>query len=136
MIEPTLCTFHGIVLGRKAFLIGKVTLLVTFGTPSNFHTDWITFDLVNFHSPYHCVLDRQTFAKLMAASRYAYNMMNIPRSCNIITVCGNADIADQCEDDSAKLADTVLPEETNQADKLASTLTESTITTPPSKKSG
>jgi hypothetical protein len=68
----------------------------------------------------------------MAASHYAYNMMNIPRSCSIITVHGDADIADQCEDDGAKLADTVLAEETNKADELASTLTESAITTPPS----
>jgi hypothetical protein len=33
MIEPTGCMFHGIVHGRKAFPIGKVTLPVTFSTP-------------------------------------------------------------------------------------------------------
>jgi hypothetical protein len=52
MIEHTLCTFHGIIPGRKAFSIGKVTLPVTFDMPSNFRMEWITFELVNFRSPY------------------------------------------------------------------------------------
>jgi hypothetical protein len=56
MIETTHCTFHGIVPGRKAYPIGNVTLPVTFGTPQNFRTERITFELVNFKSPYHCVL--------------------------------------------------------------------------------
>jgi hypothetical protein len=52
MIERTLCTFHGIIPGCKTFSSGKVTLPVTFGMPSNFHMEWITFELVNFRSPY------------------------------------------------------------------------------------
>jgi hypothetical protein len=55
-IESTRCTFRGIVPGCKAFPIGKVTLLVTFGTPENYRTEKIIFELVNFRSPYHCVL--------------------------------------------------------------------------------
>jgi hypothetical protein len=47
MIETTRCTFHGIVPGHKAFPIGKVTLSVTFGTPNNYHTEKIIFELVN-----------------------------------------------------------------------------------------
>ena len=39
MIETTHTTFHGIVPGRKAYPIGKVTLPVTFGTPTNFRTE-------------------------------------------------------------------------------------------------
>ena len=77
MIEQTTCTFHGIVPGRKAFPIGKVTLPVTFDTLANYRTERITFELVNFRSPYHCVLGRQAFAKFMAASHYAYNMLKI-----------------------------------------------------------
>src|SRR3954470_17487812 len=54
MIETTHTTFHGIVPGRKAYPIGKVTLPVTFGTPANFRTERIVFELVPFDSPYHC----------------------------------------------------------------------------------
>jgi hypothetical protein len=53
MIKTTRCTFHGIVPGHKAFPIGKVTLSVTFGTPNNYRTKKIIFELVNFRSPYH-----------------------------------------------------------------------------------
>jgi hypothetical protein len=70
MIETTHCTFHGIVPGHKAYPLGKVTLLVTFGTPANFRTERITFELVNFRSPYHGVLGRQAFAKFMATPHY------------------------------------------------------------------
>jgi hypothetical protein len=48
MIKTTRCTFHGIVPGHKAFPIGKVTLSVTFGTPNNYRTEKIIFELVNF----------------------------------------------------------------------------------------
>ncbi|KAK1694635.1 hypothetical protein QYE76_011332 [Lolium multiflorum] len=77
-LEDTKVTFHGIVPGRKAFPIGKVTLPVTFGTPVNYRTERITFEVVNFRSPYHCVLGRQAFARFMAAPHYAYNMMKMP----------------------------------------------------------
>jgi hypothetical protein len=53
MIETTHCTFHDIVPGRKAYLIGKVTLPVTFGMPANFRIEWITFEVVKLNSPYH-----------------------------------------------------------------------------------
>jgi hypothetical protein len=55
-IKPTAVTFHDIMLGRKAFPISKVTLLVTFGTLCNYRTTHITFKLLSFGSPYHCVL--------------------------------------------------------------------------------
>ena len=41
MVEPTACTFHDIVPGRKAYPISKVTLTVTFGSPSNYHMEKI-----------------------------------------------------------------------------------------------
>ena len=57
-VEASSCTFHGIVPGRKAYSLGKVALPVTFGMPANFRTEKIVFELVNFRSPYHCVLGR------------------------------------------------------------------------------
>jgi hypothetical protein len=53
MVEHSNCMFHGIVLGRKAYSMGKVTLLVTFGTPANYRTEKILFELVNFLSPHY-----------------------------------------------------------------------------------
>ncbi|KAK1693323.1 hypothetical protein QYE76_010020 [Lolium multiflorum] len=116
-LEDTKVTFHGIIPGRKAFPIGKVTLPVTFGTHVNYRTERITFEVVNFRSPYHCVLGRQAFARFMAAPHYAYNMMKMPGPRGIITVHG--DPAMECEDDSAKLADAVIAEELDNNADLA-----------------
>ncbi|XP_071683385.1 uncharacterized protein [Lolium perenne] len=118
-LEATSVTFHGIIPGRKAFPIGKVTLPVTFGTPTNYRTEWISFKVVNFRSPYHCVLGRQAFAKFMAAPHYAYNMMKMPGPSGIITVHGDPEIALEYEDSGAKLTDAVIASERNNAAELA-----------------
>ena len=70
LVDPTTCTFHGIVPGRKEYPLGKVALPVTFGSPSTLRTEVIQFELVDFNSPYHCVLGRQAFAKFIAAPHY------------------------------------------------------------------
>ena len=119
MIETTHTTFHGIVPGRKAYPIGKVTLPVTFSTPANFRTERIVFELVPFDSPYHCVLGRQAFAKFMAAPHYAYNAMKLPGPCGVITINGDPDMAAECEAKGAELADAVITAEANHADELA-----------------
>ncbi|KAK1652091.1 hypothetical protein QYE76_069896 [Lolium multiflorum] len=118
-LEDTKVTFHGIVPGRKAFPIGKVTLPVTFGTPVNYRTERITFEVVNFRSPYHCVLGRQAFARFMAAPHYAYNMMKMPGPRGIITVHGDPAMALECEDNSGKLDDAVIAEELDNNAELA-----------------
>src|SRR3954463_6076316 len=86
MIDTTYTTFHDIVPGRKAYPIGKVTLPVTFGTPANFHTERIVFEMVPFNSTYQCVLGHQAFTKFMAVPHYAYNAMKLSGPCGIITV--------------------------------------------------
>ncbi|KAK1602291.1 hypothetical protein QYE76_008140 [Lolium multiflorum] len=118
-LENTKGTFHGIVPGRKAFPIGKVTLPVTFGTPVNYRTERITFEVVNFRSSYHCVLGRQAFARFMATPHYAYNMMKMPGPRGVITVHGDPEMALECEDDSAKLADAVIADEQDNSAELA-----------------
>ena len=118
MIEMTYTTFHGIVPGRKAYPIGKVTLPVTFGTPANFRTEQIVFELVPFNSPYHCVLGHQAFAKFMAAPHYAYKTMKLPGPCGIITIHGDPDMAAECEAKGAELADAVIAAEANHAEEL------------------
>src|SRR4051812_34296430 len=119
MVETTYTTFHGIVPGRKAYPIGKVTLPVTFGTPANFRTERIVFELVPFNSPYHCILGRQAFTKFMEAPHYAYNAKKLPGPCDIITVHGDPDMATECEAKGAELADTVIAAEANHAEELA-----------------
>jgi hypothetical protein len=118
-LENTSVTLHGIIPGQKAFPIGKITLSVTFGTSANYRTERISFEVVNFRSPYHCVLGRQTFAKFMATPHYTYNMMKMPGPRGIITVRGDPDLALECEDNDAKLADAVIAAERDNTAELA-----------------
>src|SRR3954466_7497938 len=119
MVETTYTTFHGIVPGRKAYPIGKVTLPVTFGTPANFRTERIVFELMPFDNPYHCVLGRQAFAKFMAAPHYAYNTMKLPGPRGVITIHGDPDMAAKCEAKGVELVGAVIAAEANHADELA-----------------
>lgn len=44
----------------------------------NFQSEQITFDIVEFDTAYNSILGRTTLAKFMAASHYAYQLINIP----------------------------------------------------------
>jgi hypothetical protein len=58
MITPTSVPFYGIVPGKAAMPLRQITLPVTFGTPANYHTEFIKFEVTNFESSYHVILGR------------------------------------------------------------------------------
>ncbi|KAK1613586.1 hypothetical protein QYE76_019103 [Lolium multiflorum] len=55
----------------------------------------------------------------MATPHYAYNMMKMPGPRGVITVHGDPEMALECEDDSAKLADAVIADEQDNSAELA-----------------
>ncbi|KAK1681323.1 hypothetical protein QYE76_042171 [Lolium multiflorum] len=61
----------------------------------------------------------QAFARFMATPHYAYNMMKMPGPRGVITVHGDPEMALECEDDSAKLADAVIADEQDNSAELA-----------------
>jgi hypothetical protein len=78
--------FYGVVLGKKSVPLGWVTLLITFGDASDYRTDMITFEVVDFFGPYHVILGWPCYVKFMAIPSYAYLKPKIPRPAGIITV--------------------------------------------------
>ena len=60
-IRPTKVPFHGIVLGKQAIPIGKIDLPVTFGNPSNYRTETLTFEVVGFPLVYHAIFGRSSW---------------------------------------------------------------------------
>ena len=78
MITPTSTPFYGIVLGKPALPLGQITLPVTFGTPSNYRTKFIKFEVADFESSYHTILGRPALAKFMAIPHYPYLLLKIP----------------------------------------------------------
>ena len=57
---------------------GQVDLAITFGSPDNFRTEKVTFDVADFNLPYNAILGRPSLAKFMASTHYAYMVVKMP----------------------------------------------------------
>ena len=71
-IKPAKTTFKGVIPGVEACCTGSITLEVVFGSPDNFRSEDLIFDIVPFRSGYHAQLGRTAFAKFNAVPHYAY----------------------------------------------------------------
>jgi hypothetical protein len=96
--------FHGVVPGTQAVPIGQVDLPVTFGTPSNYRKETLTFEVVAFPGVYHAILGRPCYAKFMAVPNYTYLKLKIPGPKGVITVGASFQRAYQCETENSDLA--------------------------------
>ena len=71
-IKPTKTTFKGVIPGVEASRTGSVTLEVVFGSPGNFRSEKLIFDIVPFRSGYHALLGQTAFARFNAVPHCAY----------------------------------------------------------------
>ena len=90
-INPTKATFKAVIPGVEANCTGSVTLEVVFGSPNNFRSEELIFDIVPSRSGYHALLGRIAFAKFNAVPPYAYLKLKMPGPRGVITVNGNMD---------------------------------------------
>jgi hypothetical protein len=70
--------FFGIVLGKAAYPMGRVSLSVTFGTEENFRTEYLSFEVADFKSSYHAILGCPLLARFMVVPHYTYLVMKMP----------------------------------------------------------
>jgi hypothetical protein len=103
--------FHGIVPGRQASSMGTIVLDVTFGDETNYRTEEVAFEVVEFKSAYHAIFGRPAFAKFMARPCYIYSKLKIPGPNGVITVNGDFKKAKECEAGNAILAEAVISKE-------------------------
>ena len=103
-IKPTKTTFKGVIPGVEASCTGSVTLEVVFGSPDNFQSEELIFDIVPFRSGYHALLGRTAFAKFNAVPHYAYLKLKMPGPHRVITVNGNTECSLRTEEHTAALA--------------------------------
>jgi hypothetical protein len=96
--------FYGVVPSKQSVPLGRVTLLITFRDTSNFHTEMLTFEVVNFSGSYHVILGRPWYVKFIAIPCYAYLKLKMPRPTGVITVKARTQGALECEQSSIKLA--------------------------------
>ena len=103
-IKPTKTTFKGVIPGVEASCTGSVTLEVVFGSPDNFRSEELIFDIVPFRSGYHALLGRTAFAKFNVVPHYAYLKLKMPGPHGVITVNGNIERSLRTEEHTAALA--------------------------------
>ena len=125
-IKPTKTTFKEVIPGVEARCMGSVTLEVVFGSPDNFRSQELIFDIVPFHSGYHALLERTAFARFNAVPHYAYLKLKMPGPRGVIIVNGNTKRSLRTEEHTAALAAEVqsglLRQNLNSAAELPDTV--------------
>ena len=84
-IKPSNITFKGVIPSVEAHCTGSLTLEVVFGSPDNFRSEDLIFDIVPFRSGYHALLGRTACARFNAVQHYAYLKLKMPGPRGVIT---------------------------------------------------
>ena len=103
-IKPSKTTFKGVIPGVEACCTGSITLEGVLGSPDNFQSEELIFDIVPFRSGYHTLLGRTAFARFNEVPHYAYLKLQIPGPRGVITVNGNTERSLRTEEHTAALA--------------------------------
>ncbi|XP_010233280.1 uncharacterized protein LOC104583193 [Brachypodium distachyon] len=104
-LQATDTYFHGIISGKPAVPLGRVSLDVVFGNTANFRKERIDFEVLDWKSQYHMLLGRPALARFMAIPYYAYLMMKMRGPYGIITIRGSFTRSDNYDREFHKLAE-------------------------------
>ena len=84
---------------------------MVFGTPENYRSEEITFQVAPFSSGYHALLGRrEAFMIFQAIPHYGYMKLKMPGPNEIITLASDPDTALRTENKTAALALEALSE--------------------------
>ncbi|XP_062229994.1 uncharacterized protein LOC133927541 [Phragmites australis] len=97
--------FHGITPNSSTMPLSQIKLPVTFGTPDNFCTEKLTFDVADFKTAYNVILSRPMLGKFMTVIHYAYQALKILGPNGAITVKGDQRAAVRCEKQSLDIVE-------------------------------
>jgi hypothetical protein len=97
VIRAGAAPFHGIIPGKRVLPLGQLDLPVCFGTPSNFHRETLTFEVVGFRGTYHVAMGRPSYAKFMAIPNYTYLKLKMSGPNRVITVGSTYRHAYECD---------------------------------------
>ena len=90
-ISQSNTTFKGVIPGVEAHCNGSLILEATFGSPDNFKSEELLFNIAPFSSDYHALLGRTALACFNAIPHYACLKIKMPGPCGVITVSGNTE---------------------------------------------
>jgi hypothetical protein len=107
MLTKSTSPFYGIIPGNAAIPLGSVVLPVTFGeTRENYHTKYIKFEVTDFETSCHAILDRLAIAKFMAVPHYTYLVLKMPSPAGVLSLQGDLKISFNCDSEAVELAAT------------------------------
>jgi hypothetical protein len=75
--------------GKKIEPVGVITLPVSFGTPQNPRTEYITFDVVDMLYPYNVIFGRGLLNTFEATLHSGYLCLKIPTTFGVISIFGS-----------------------------------------------
>jgi hypothetical protein len=78
--------FFGIVPTEGEYPLGHIYMSVTFGTPENYRTEFLRFEVASFDCRYNAIIGTPGLAKFMAIPHYSYMILKMPGPQGIITV--------------------------------------------------
>ncbi|XP_066357909.1 uncharacterized protein [Miscanthus floridulus] len=96
-IRLTRAPFHSIVPGQEAVSLEQIDLPITFGNPTNYRIETLTFEVVGFHGTYHAILGRPCYLKFMAIPNYTYLKLKMSGPHGVITIGTSFQRAYECE---------------------------------------
>jgi hypothetical protein len=107
MLTKSNTPFYGIVPGNAAIPLGSVVLPVTFGeSRDNYCTEYIKFEVADFETSYHAILDRPAIAKFMAVRHYTYLVLKMPSPAGVLSLQGDLKISHDCDTEAVEIAST------------------------------
>jgi hypothetical protein len=85
--------------------VDQITLLITFGTRENFHTENLQFEVADFKTVYNAFLGRHALSKFMVIPHYAYLVLKMPGPRGVISIRGDMKQAFDCDRESYETTD-------------------------------
>jgi hypothetical protein len=100
--------FHRIVPGAAVTPVGQITPPVTSGTPENFRTEYMQFEVADFETAYNAFLGRPALTKFMAIPHSTYLVLKMSGPNGVISIKGDVKRAHDCDMESCEMADMLL----------------------------
>jgi hypothetical protein len=104
LLTPMDIPFYGIVPGKAVMPLSQITLPVTFGTPDNYRTGFIKFEVADFESSYHTIFGRPALAKFMAVLHYPYLLLKMLGPNGVLSLRGDLKHSYDCDAQAIRIA--------------------------------
>ncbi|XP_034601217.1 uncharacterized protein [Setaria viridis] len=99
--------FYSIVPGKGSYPIRRVVLPVTFGTPNNYRTKHLTFEVANFTTSYNATFGRPMLARFMVILNHTYLILKMMAPNGVLFIYGDVETSYKCNTEAVQLAKTL-----------------------------